>query len=319
MMFSIIIPVYNGSSYILRCIDSITKQTYHDYEIIIVDDGSTDDSWQVMNSISNDSIHCYQIEHSGAGATRNTGLKHAKGDYILFIDVDDYYNNDTLLEILEKKIQQNQTDVFMYQMIKVTEQQQILERYRKPEFFHDNIVLSLGDVYQDLVITGQVLASSCNKCIRRELIEEYSIYFLEGVYAEDIDWVIHLFSHVSTICLLNIDGYAYTQHKTVSRSTIKDAPNDIVAMIEKWSYKLSNEKVPHARAVAGFVAFEYGICMGNNQYLSKEKRKVMKQHEYLLKYGLDKKTKYIYKFYSVFGYSLTCLAIRFYLFIRRIW
>ena len=73
------------------------------------------------------------------------------------------------------------------------------------------------------------------------------------------------------------------------------------------------------REVAGLTAFENGICMGNSHLLSEDNRKMMREHEYLLKYGLDKKTKLIQRFYKIFEYDLTCLAIRFYLWTRRIW
>ena len=319
-MFSIIIPVYNGQKYIYKCIQSILDQSYQDYEIILVDDGSTDQSWQVAGKLAErvSQLTCIHTERHGTGAARNIGLDHASGDYILFMDVDDYWLNPSLLEILQDKIIQHETDVYMYQMLKVTEDGEILEKYRKERFYHDQMVLGIKDVYQDLVRSGQVLASCCNKCIRRELLEHYEIRFLEDVYAEDIDWVIHLFSHAKTICLMNLDAYAYVQHKEISRSNISEAPDDIVKMIQNWSARLASKKVPHARAVAGFLAFEYGICMGNYQYLSKDSRKVMRDHEYLLKYGLDRKTWMIYRFHSVCGYPLTCRAIRFYLFLRKI-
>ena len=319
--FSIIIPIYNGSHYLEKCIDSIRRQSCQDYEVIIVDDGSCDGSGQLALLISEQDarFHCYQIAHSGAGAARNAGVSHAAGEYILFLDADDYWMDYRLLETLKSMISHHQTDVFMFQMVKVTETGVILKRYQKPRFIHDNVVLNLKDVYLDLVSDGQALASSCNKCIRRSLLQRYSIVFQEDVMAEDIDWVIRLFSYVRTICLLNIDAYAYTQHKTESRSSSSDAPNDLVSMIAHWSRLLSWGKIPHARAVAGLAAFEYGICMGNNHRLSSEKRKVMMDHSYLLKYGLDKKTKLIYRFYHVFGYSITCTFIRIYLFLRRLW
>ena len=319
-MFSIIIPVYNGEKYLEKCIQSILSQTYQEYEILLVDDGSTDRSWAIAGAMEKKlpCLRCFHIEHRGTGAARNIGLTNAKGDYILFMDADDYWIEQTLLQRLHEKILQHQTDVFMYQMLKVNEKGKVLEKFRKGPFFHDQMVLSLKDVYQDLVRDGQVLASCCNKCIRRKLLESHGIRFLEDVYAEDIDWVIQLFSHTKTICLLNVDAYAYTQHREISRSTAKEAPNDIVSMIENWSERLAARNVPHARAVAGLIAFEYGICMGNKQYLTAEKRKAMKSHEYLLKYGLDKKTKLIYRFYRVFGYEITCAAIRFYLLLRAL-
>lgn len=321
MFFSIIVPLYNAENFIERCLNSILNQTYQEFEVLVVDDGSSDSSLNksISMSESDSRLKIFQIPHSGPGAARNKGLSSASGEYVLFMDADDYWLDREFLAKLNDMIKHQHTEVFMYQMVKVTTEGKVLKRYVKPPFYHDNVVLKLKDVYADLVRDGQALASACNKCVSRKLIDKYAIRFLEDTNGEDIDWVLQLFSYVRTICLLNWDVYAYTQHKTESRSTSKNAPNDLVAIVERWSNLLKQGQVPHSRAVAGLVAFEYGICMGNNQYFSKEKRKVMRTHEYLLKYGLDKKTRMIYSFYRIFGYECTCLAIRIYLGLRRIW
>lgn len=321
MLFSIIVPMYNAEKFIERCLKSILKQTYEKYEVLIVDDGSTDSSMEKACRMSKEDLRLkiFQIPHSGPGAARNRGLSEASGEYVLFMDADDYWMDMGILEKLNGLIQHQHTEVFMYQMVKVTEDEEILARYKKPPFYHDNVVLKLKDVYMDLVRDGQALASACNKCVSKKLLDKHSIKFLEDTNGEDIDWVLQLFSYVRTICLLNMDVYAYTQHKIESRSTSKDAPNDLVAIVERWSQLLKQGQVPHARAVAGLVAFEYGICMGHNHSLSKEKRQVMRAHEYLLKYGLDRKTRLIHRFYKMFGYTFTCFAIRIYLNLRRIW
>lgn len=321
MLFSIIVPMYNTENFIERCLTSILAQTFTDFEVLVVDDDSSDSNLKKAHRMAekDSRLKIFQIPHSGPGAARNKGISESSGEYLLFVDADDYWLDKDFLKKLSEMICQQRTDVFMYQMLKVTEDGIVLKRYKKPSFYHENVVLKLRDVYADLVQDGQALASACNKCVSRNLVEKYSIYFLENTNGEDIDWVLQLFSYVRTICLLNWEVYAYTQHKTESRSTSKDAPNDLVGIIERWSNILKRGKVPHARAVAGLVAFEYGICMGNNHRLSKEKRQVMREHEYLLKYGLDKKTRLIQAVYRRMGYSLTCFAIRVYLRLRRIW
>ena len=321
MLFSIIIPMYNAENFIERCLRSIQAQTYTDFEVLIVDDGSSDSNLKKACRIAekDSRMKTFQIPHSGPGVARNKGISEAKGEYLLFLDADDYWLDKDFLKKLSDMIQHQHTEVFMYQMMKVTEDGTVLSRYKKPPFYHENVVLKLKDVYADLVQDGQALESACNKCVKKKLVDKYSIYFLEDTNGEDIDWVLQLFSYVRTICLLNWEVYAYTQHKTESRSTSKDAPNDLVRIIERWSRFLKQGQVPHARAVAGLVAFEYGICMGKYHSLSKEKRQVMREHEYLLKYGLDKKTKLIQAFYNRVGYRVTCSAIRLYLWARRIW
>ena len=177
----------------------------------------------------------------------------------------------------------------------------------------------LDAVYEDLVRDGQTLAAVWNKCVRRELLLEKGIRFREDVFGEDIDWVLQLFSHVRTICLLNIRAYAYTQHRTVSRSTRREAPNDLVTIVDDWAGRLDAGGVAHTRAVAGVLAFEYGICMGSLHLLTRENRARMRTLAHLLDWGLDGKTRLIRRFYRIFGCNLTCAAVRLYLAMRRIW
>lgn len=320
MLFSIIIPVYNAAHTLDKCLTSILDQTFREFEIIAVDDQSTDQSLEVLQRYCTDPrVRVASIPHGGPGAARNAGLAVAKGEYVLFADADDYWVMDDLLQQLQNRICRQPADVFMFQSAKVTEDGIALRRYAKPPFRNAECVVALKDVYQDLVQDGQTLASACNKCVRRTLLTQNAVLFREDILCEDIDWVLQLFSSAQTICLLNLYAYAYTQHKGISRSRRKEAPNDLALIIETWRNALACGNMPHPRAVAGLVAFECGICMGSFHLLSREKKALLRQNAQLLDLGLDAKTKLICRFYRVFGFRLTCLAIRLYLLMRRIW
>ena len=321
MGISIIIPVYNGEATLGRCLESIRSQTCQDYQVIMVDDGSTDGSLALMEewAARDDRFTVIRAACYGPGGARNRGLALARGEYVVYMDADDYWVRSDLLETLADRIQREPADVYLYQMTKVTEDGTPLERYDKPPFENADRVLALDDVYEDLVRDGHTLAAAWNKCVRRALLLEKDIRFREDVLGEDIDWVLQLFSHVRTICLLNIRAYAYTQHKTVSRSTRAEAPNDLVTIVTDWAGRLAEGGVAHTAAVAGVLAFEYGICMGSHHLLSRENRQRMRQCVHLLDWGLDGKTVLIRRFQKRFGYHPTCLAIRLYLAMRRIW
>ena len=321
MCISIIIPVYNGAQTLNRCLRSILAQDFEDYQVIIVDDGSIDDTlalaqeWAARDQrFQVVSQHCY-----GPGKARNVGLTLARGEYVVYMDADDYWPRQDLLRNLAERIEKDVADVYMYQMVKVTEDGTVLERYTKPPFANTDRVLSLDEVYEDLVRDGHTLAAVWNKCVRRKLMLKKDIRFREDVLGEDIDWVLQLFSHVRTICLLNIRAYAYTQHRTVSRSTRSEAPNDLATIVDDWARRLGKGDIAHTKAAAGVVAFEYGICMGNYHRLSWENKKRMRRNAYLLDWGLDGKTLLIRRFYKILGYDLTCVAVRMYLLMRRIW
>lgn len=319
MRFSIIIPAYNAAQTLGRCLDSVLAQTFGDFQILVVDDGSADaTAGEARRYAGLDSrIRLIRTARMGPGAARNRGLECAEGEYVLYLDADDYWLRGDLLERVEQQLRTHGPDALMFQMVKTTEDGTVLERYTKPRFLQEDTALELGDVYGDLVRDGQTLASACNKCVRRSLMVERGIRFREDVLGEDIDWVLRLFSHVQTICLLNLNAYAYTQHKGESRSRHPDAPNDLIRIVADWAARL--DRLEHRSAVAGLAAFEYGICMGSFHRMSPAGKKTMREHTWLLEYGLDRKTAMISRFEKLCGFRLTCLAIRIYLWLRRIW
>ena len=180
-LVSIIVPVYNTSKYLRKCLDSILAQIYEEYEIIIVDDGSTDDSGDICEEYAKKSekIKCVHKENSGLGYARNTGLEHASGEYITFIDSDDYVTKDYLLHLYDA-IESHNVD------------------FCKCGFFYVANDGSLtGSGYSDEVFEGdeafssllpRMLGSSpekhdyiemcvCGVFFRRNLIEKYCIRF----------------------------------------------------------------------------------------------------------------------------------------------
>lgn len=318
--FSVIIPVFNVEHYIEQCIRSVLSQNYPDYEIIIIDDGSDDRTNKLIQKLreKNPCIMLKSICHSGAGAARNVGLHEASGEYVIFLDADDYWINPYLLKSLDAKLTQQRADVVMFRMDKYTEDGKLLKKYRKAPLPADKACYRLPDVYEALVKDGQVLASACNKCVRRSMLISHHIEFQEGGYAEDIDWVLQLFSVAETISFINEISYAYRQHRKGSASKNRSGPNYQAKMIEGWAERMIRENISNKKAVAGLLAFEYGICFGYWHHLSAEMKKMMEERQYLLDYALDRKTKMIRRFKKIFGLHLTCTAIRIYLFIRRL-
>ena len=320
VFYSIIIPAYNAEKYIEQCVQSVLAQTCRDYEILVISDGSDDRTEKIARKIAESELNVFfmSIPHSGAGAARNAGMRKAQGRYVIFLDADDYWTNPFLLEHLRRKILRNEPDVIMFQMDKCREDGTVLKQYMKGPFPGDKECYRLKEVYETLVYDGQVLASSCNKCVRYSLLTEKNIVFQEGGLAEDIDWVLQLFSHVKSISFLDEISYAYRQHKGYSASNDTQGPEYQARMVEDWAARLERHEVPNARAVSGLLAFEYGICLGYSQFLSPEMKQMLKDHRYLLEYALDRKTCMIKKFHRIFGLRITCAAVRFYLFLRRL-
>ena len=118
--FSIIVPVYNVEDYLRNCLDSILNQSYEDYEVIVVNDGTKDNSQDIIDEYvkKDNRVKGYKKKNGGLSDARNFGVGKAKGDYLLFLDSDDSINN-LLLEELNKEIEKNHPEMIRFQVVKV--------------------------------------------------------------------------------------------------------------------------------------------------------------------------------------------------------
>ena len=107
---SIIVPVYNVEKYLKRCIDSILNQSFTDFELILVDDGSTDNSGEIIDeyAIKDERIKVIHKENGGLSSARNVGIEYSKGNYIAFVDSDDYINKNMYKILYKNAIKYNQ-------------------------------------------------------------------------------------------------------------------------------------------------------------------------------------------------------------------
>ena len=119
MKYSVVIPLYNKEHYIASALRSVLAQTYPDYEVIVVDDGSTDNSLQACKTVQSDKIRIVQQANQGVSAARNKGIELAAGEYICFLDADDAWHPDYLqnIEIIVQKYPQSDIFVTAYRVI----------------------------------------------------------------------------------------------------------------------------------------------------------------------------------------------------------
>lgn len=117
--FSIIIPVYNVNNYLSECVNSVLNQTYKEFEVLLIDDGSTDGSSKLCDKYNreNSQVHVFHQKNQGVASARNLGIEQASGDYILFLDSDDWIDSKTL-EYLENRLEKKQYDVIIFSYAK---------------------------------------------------------------------------------------------------------------------------------------------------------------------------------------------------------
>ena len=121
MKISVIIPVYNTEKYLKECVESVLAQTYHNLEILLINDGATDSSPQICESYAKQDARIKLIhkENGGLSDTRNTGIKQCSGDYVLFLDSDDYWDDPKMVEKLADQMQQYPVDILNFRYKKI--------------------------------------------------------------------------------------------------------------------------------------------------------------------------------------------------------
>lgn len=216
MRFSIIIPVYNVEAFLPKCLDSALCQTYADYEIIAVNDGSTDSSRRVLSKYANkdSKIRIIDQENKGLGGARNTGIRNATGEYLFFLDSDDYIPN-TALEEIDRYLCEYNLDILAFDCQMVDTAGNKLQIATVVDIPAEFTVLSKN---QFLLLEP----TACLKVYRRSLYMQHSINFPEHLWYEDLATVFKLVPHTNKLGYLKKQLYYYVQHEasiTHSRKT----------------------------------------------------------------------------------------------------
>lgn len=209
MMFSIVVPIYNVEKYLEKCIKSIGLQTFTDYEAILVNDCSTDNSLMLAESLASKSTQIRVIDkqkNTGLSDTRNIGIKSALGDYIVFLDSDDYIEIDTL-ETFSQIINKYHPDIIYGGYILENEQGQVIKKYG---FLSEPDKLYCASDYMQLELEKRNLfASAAFGVYRREFLVENSLYFKTGILHEDEQWTPRVLMQATTIYLSSKFFYHY--------------------------------------------------------------------------------------------------------------
>lgn len=225
MLISVIIPVYNAEKYLRRCIDSVIAQTYEDWELIVVDDGSTDNSWAILSEyVKKDSrINIVHQDNAGAGLARNKGLEYASGEYTVFIDADDYIEPN-YFELLTRY---NQDIVF-------------IDAYRRnQEGVIDTIEKmssNKGKNKEDIIrsqMTGKTPWGGWRKAVKTSLLKKHDIKYTEHKVGEEAVFSFMLLHYTTTIGFIETPVYNYEVHSGSLSQSLIDDPWGQVALVLK--------------------------------------------------------------------------------------
>lgn len=239
---SIIIPVYNVEKYINQCLQSVVGQTYKNCEVIIVNDGSTDDSIEIIERYkkSYPEITVVNKKNGGLGAARNEGLKYVTGKYIVFIDSDDYLSTN-YIEDLYKNIKTNDCDMSICGFEKFYDFNNKKELVKLDSSIDFNKVYTNFEVL-DLIFYNKIFCHAWNKMYKRELFEKNNIVYEEGKLYEDIYTTVKLVSKAKKIFFVDEELYMYRIREgnitsISNRKSIEDYNYAIMRVNEYFQYE----------------------------------------------------------------------------------
>ena len=245
--FSIIIPIHNVEKHIKKCILSVYKQglSEEDFEVILVDDESPDNSLEVAKNVVSNYSNTIIIsqKNKGLGGARNTGIEHASGNYLLFLDSDDFYIDNTIKDIIGIA-EENDLD--------------ILEFGARGVDINDNKVFELAINNGSKIVTGieyynsfKYMNSACNKLYKRAFIEKNNLRFIEKIYSEDFEFNTRALYYCNRVMavdnlvakFLQSDG-SITRSKDLNQK--KKYINDLIDIIKRINI-FKNEQVNNKR------------------------------------------------------------------------
>lgn len=234
---SVIIPVYNSEKYISECLDSVLNQTFKDIEIICIDDGSTDKSFDILNryNIKEKRITLLTQKNLGQSVARNKALEIAKGEYIYFLDSDDYIEPNLIEECI-KKLDETQAGLICFNTEVVGDtSSRLFKRAEKYALLKFSGLLTLtGEVRDTLNVY------LWNKMFRNDIIQKYKLRFPQNLCYEDISFSKSYFLMVDKIYMDMRRFYHYRIHENSIMTTTYKTKNAILDHFRNWNTILNN-------------------------------------------------------------------------------
>lgn len=313
-LISFIIPVYNAEKYLHPCIDSVLHQLING-ELILVDDGSTDSSGKICDAYAceNQKIKVFHTENRGPSHARNFGVDKAQGDYIVFLDSDDYINSDFARNFECANIS---ADVIFYPVEKL-----LMNGQRIP--MGDGICientrnLKSSEVLSHISYCPKFPASPWGKIVRLDFLKKHQIHFAFNRICEDYDWTYQLLQYAQSFDFFSGGLYTYRQipQSRSGRGGSRSVEDQLVILSSWEKRNVSKAFRPQLNA---FLAYEYAMLLASYGSLPRKEKKRYR-HEicrcaYLLRYGKSRKLKLIRLVSQVFGIDLTAQIL--YVYIR---
>ncbi len=326
-LISVIIPVYNVETYLRQCVDSILGQTYRDLEVILVDDGSPDGCPAICDNyaLQDSRIKVIHKVNGGLSDARNVGLEAACGEYVMFVDSDDYWCKSTVVSELvsEFRINGQEWDFLIFNFKNYYQRtDKMVEGKLFPEFsYHwekDEKIISL-------ISCALFPISAWSKLIRRDFLIRNNIRFIKGITGEDTPWFFELLEKCRDFGCMNCFAYVYRRQVSSSITSMNSysdrkfiiSLNLLRSGIQK--VKDSDDRIELKQAYFSYYAYFYFILLGRFRSISLQKRhetkKILKSYCWLVNYRLYPRVNKVAPLYRILGF--TAMSYIFYYYMKK--
>lgn len=228
---SVIIPIYNSESYLKKCLDSVVNQTLKDIEIILIDDGSTDNSLEIIKQYNNqyENIKYISKKNEGQAIARNLGIEMATGDFIVFVDSDDYIDQN-MFKKLYTNATTNNSDIVVCDYVEEYENKKILKK---------SLYMNADNLQKNYIVS---VAGPCSKIIKTDIFKKNNIRFLENNIYEDLAIIPSLALYTNKITYIeeNLYHYVIRKNSTMQQTSYNKKLESIFNVMEFLSRQFEN-------------------------------------------------------------------------------
>lgn len=313
--YSVIVPVYNVAEYLEECVQSVLIQSCSDFELILIDDGSTDKSGILCDefAVKDCRITVIHQENRGLSAARNAGIKIAAGAYIVFLDSDDFWDNADVLAAIDSRICKTDAQVLSFNYTK------FCQGKKSAPYFKNacSMPAEVESTFRYQIENNLWIACAWNKVMERALFENYDLRFVEGITAEDIDWSLRLALCAERFDFLSEELVCYRiRENSISKSVTIPKLKTLLDNIDTCTSLLERCEDPEkAELLLSYISFQYGTVLFRLAVLDRDDMWTelfarAKKQQYLLKYSNSKKIRLLYAATQIGGFRFALFLLR---------
>lgn len=318
MFLSVIIPVYKVEDYLSYCIESVIGQKLKNIEIILVDDGSPD-SCPIICDMYLEKYPFIKVIHKqngGLSSARNAGINIAMGEYIMFLDSDDWWNSEiNMKNILETVKKHSDIEMFLLTSLDYIDGDGY---YKRKE--HENLMKvntsNIESYYHDLLINGNLEVHAGTKILKREFLTKNNLFFKEGIISEDNEWTIRLLRCLNKVEIIDEPIYIYRAGRTgsITNSVKMKNVSDVLDIISSSiSFYDLHKKHPLKKYELCYCAYLWFSALGLSNQLNKQEKIELKDKfkrtSCVCSFSNSPKTRLAYIVFLMFGLDMTTMIL----------